>query len=210
MALKGEDRRVRRTKRRLHEAFRALVVEKGYDAMTVQDLLDRADVGRATFYTHFAGKQDLLLKSIEHLGAWLAERQREAAPASGAPGLGFSLAMFEHVGSERRLYRAFIGKEGGALVQRHIQRIIADLVRADLAPRAGGGAVPVDLAAEFAASAFMAVLAWWMDTGSPYTAAEIDGLYRSLVAPGIASVLGGVAEYDASRSTPPVALGGRR
>ncbi|MCP4222921.1 MAG: helix-turn-helix transcriptional regulator, partial [Actinomycetia bacterium] len=55
----SNDRRVRRTKQRLHEALMSLIVEKGYDKITVQDLIDRADVGRSTFYAHFETKDDL-------------------------------------------------------------------------------------------------------------------------------------------------------
>lgn len=52
MDSKRGDRRVRRSQRMLHEALRSLILEKGYDRVTVQDVIDRADVGRATFYAH--------------------------------------------------------------------------------------------------------------------------------------------------------------
>ena len=55
-----EDRRVRRTRAALREALLALMTEKGYEAVTVQDLIDRADIGRSTFYSHFTDKTDLL------------------------------------------------------------------------------------------------------------------------------------------------------
>src|SRR5689334_24059575 len=63
------DRRVRRTRRLLREALLALVAEKGYDRVTVQDVLDRADVGRATFYAHFRDKDDLLVSGFDELRA---------------------------------------------------------------------------------------------------------------------------------------------
>src|SRR3954469_23951916 len=62
-----QDRRVRRTRRLLREALLALVLEKGYEAVTVQDVLDRADVGRATFYAHFRDKDDLLISGADEL-----------------------------------------------------------------------------------------------------------------------------------------------
>jgi AcrR family transcriptional regulator len=203
MAPRLEDRRVQRTRRHLHEAFIALVVEKGYEAITVQDVLDRADVGRSTFYAHFSGKQDLLLKGLEGLRDWLSERQK-AAETADQWGLGFSLAMFEHVAEQRKLYRAMVGKQSGALVQKHLQRVLADLVRSELAaraPRGEGTPVPLDLLAEFAASTFMALLAWWMDNRKPYTAAQIDEIYRRLVTPGIASALGPGTEPRNDRGT---------
>src|SRR5688500_10053452 len=68
---RAEDRRVRRTTDALVDALIHLVVEKGYDAVTVQDLLDHADIGRSTFYAHYRGKDDLLTKSFERLLAML-------------------------------------------------------------------------------------------------------------------------------------------
>jgi len=53
MKEKKSDRRIGRTRRLMHEALMALIVEKGYEAVTVQDILDRADVGRSTFYAHY-------------------------------------------------------------------------------------------------------------------------------------------------------------
>lgn len=55
------DRRVQRTRKVLQEAMVQLIREKGYDAITVQDILDRADVGRATFYAHYQSKEDLFM-----------------------------------------------------------------------------------------------------------------------------------------------------
>ena len=196
MAAKPDDRRVLRTRRALHDAFYALFVEKGYDAITVQDLLDRANVGRSTFYQHFAGKQDLLLKGLENLRHFLAAHQRAVAKTAAVPGVGFSRAMFEHAADLRTLFRQFAGRDSGALVQRELQRMLADLVRSDLAERVShdaGSSVPVDLLAEFAASSFMATLGWWMEQRTPMSAAEIDEVYRALVVPGITRALGASA-----------------
>lgn len=191
MTTKPDDRRVLRTRRALHDAFYALFVEKGYEAITIQDILDRADVGRSTFYQHFAGKQDLMLKGMENLRGWLVARQRESPEASSVPGVGFSRAMFGHVEHLRPYYRALARD---AFVQREVQRLIADLVRTDIAARLSDGSaatVPVDLLAEFAASGFMATLGWWMEQRAPMTVAEIDAVYRALVVPGIERALAG-------------------
>lgn len=61
------DRRVRRTRRALHDALLTLMTEKSFDAVTVQDIIDRADVGRSTFYSHFTDKRDLLDSGFEDL-----------------------------------------------------------------------------------------------------------------------------------------------
>jgi AcrR family transcriptional regulator len=67
----GMDRRAARTRRALHGALISLILRKGYDAITVQEIIDEADVGRATFYAHYRGKEDLLRGGFEELRAEL-------------------------------------------------------------------------------------------------------------------------------------------
>src|SRR5512143_2659433 len=73
-----EDRRVRRTRDLVRGALFALIQEKGFEALSVQDIIDRANVGRATFYAHFDNKEDLLVSGFDGLKASLKERQRGA------------------------------------------------------------------------------------------------------------------------------------
>jgi AcrR family transcriptional regulator len=85
---KKEDRRVQRTQRLLREALVALIREKGFEALSVQEIIDRANVGRATFYAHFDNKEDLLASGFDELRASLKERQKDAlAHGSGLFGL---------------------------------------------------------------------------------------------------------------------------
>src|SRR6516165_5904912 len=70
------DRRVQRTQDVLHQALMSLIIEKGYEVITVQDIIDRANVGRSTFYTHYVGKQDLLRAGLKHLKEHLLARQQ--------------------------------------------------------------------------------------------------------------------------------------
>ena len=72
------DRRVQRTRDVLHQALISLMIEKGYEVITVQDIIDRANVGRSTFYAHYVGKQDLLLSGLKNLSKHLAAHQRAA------------------------------------------------------------------------------------------------------------------------------------
>ena len=67
MAGKPTDRRIQRTYKILHEALVELILEKGYDKVTVQDVIDRANVGRSTFYSHFKDLEDLFLRGFDNL-----------------------------------------------------------------------------------------------------------------------------------------------
>src|ERR1700739_3920091 len=63
----ARERGVRRTRKLLHDAFLELVIEKGYEKTTIQDILDRADVGRSTFYVHYRDKEALLMASFDEM-----------------------------------------------------------------------------------------------------------------------------------------------
>src|SRR5258707_6915728 len=110
------DRRAARTRKALHGALMSLILRKDYDAITMQDLIDEADIGRSTFYAHYTGKEGLLRSGFEMLRAEMAGVQRAArAEAKGsqrAP-LAFSRAMFEHIAGYADIYRALVGGRGG-------------------------------------------------------------------------------------------------
>lgn len=180
MRKRGVDRRVQRTRMLLQDALIALMMEKGYEAATVQDIIDRANVGRATFYAHFADKETLLSSRLEDLRKLLLEHQRRA------PALGFSLAMLEHASSHLRLYQAIIGRDSGAFVLQRIHRTIAELAAKDVqALGFRGTAEERSLAGEYIAGAFMAVLTWWLDHGAKQSPPEVDNMFRRLILKGL-------------------------
>ena len=181
-AARPVDRRVARTRARLHEAFLSLMIEKGYEQTTVGDILARADVGRATFYAHFAGKEALLEAGFSELRELLRGAARSEA-RRGVP-LAFSLPMFEHAEGHRPLYRALVGRRSGAAVLQHVRRVVADVVREELAAAAGSG-VPAGALEQYVVASFLAVLTWWLDHRTGLSPAEADALFRRLVLPGL-------------------------
>lgn len=188
-----QDRRVRRTRRILHEALISLVLEKGYGRITVQDILDRADVGRSTFYAHYRDKEALLLASFDDVRDELRreiDRADPGAPSDPAPPIA---VVFEHAYRHRRVYRALCGRQGGEVVQRHLHRMIDELLRAQLHRQlaVSGSDLPVDVVAEFYTSAALGLLAWWIDQDFPQDPGWLTYAYQRLAAPGIRSALGG-------------------
>lgn len=183
------DRRVVRTRAALQHALIALIMRKGYDAITVEDICAEADVGRSTFYLHFASKDALKLGGLEHLREQLAARQQEmlASTAKG-DGLGFGLALFEHAREHVDLYRALIGGRGEGIALDGIKRILADLVRAELEATADGGpgeAISRGVAVQYTVGAYMAVLTWWLERGAEPSPQRMNEMVRRLTARGI-------------------------
>ncbi len=179
------DRRVRRTRKLLHDAFLELVIENGYEKTTIQDILDRADVGRSTFYVHFRDKEALLTASFDGMRDQL-KRELAEIPATGAIDVSLPAALlYEHAYRNQRVYRALCGRQGGALVQRYLRRLIGDLLRRHLRPqitRTGTG-VPADVEAEYYTSAALGLLVWWIDHDFRNGPAWLTATYRTLSAP---------------------------
>src|SRR3954469_3330154 len=116
----GLDRRVARSRKAILSAFVALVLERRYDAIRVSDVIDKADVGRSTFYAHFKSKDDLLRQSMEGLLAMIADA---ASPAPDEAKLAFAVA---HFWENRRLARAILAPPLGASVRRQLEAAIEE------------------------------------------------------------------------------------
>ncbi len=171
------DRRVARTRAALHRAHLGLMAEKGYEAVTVEDICAAADVGRSTFYAHYPNKEALHRGGLETLRRQLAEHQ--AAAAAGGP-FGFSLPMFEHAREHLELYRALTGHRGGAVAIDGIREMLCDLVRGEVG--VGRDSLEREFVVRFVAGAYMAVLTWWLDAGATTPPAEMDATFRRLAA----------------------------
>jgi AcrR family transcriptional regulator len=107
-----QDRRVQRTQELIRSAFRSLLEEKGFEALTVQQIIDRANVGRATFYAHFDSKDELFANGFDELRSSLTARQRAARSSEDAVEervFAFSHDMFTHANEYRGVFRAMAG-----------------------------------------------------------------------------------------------------
>jgi AcrR family transcriptional regulator len=186
------DKRVVRTEQALRGALLELMMEFGYEKLSVQQILDRAGVGRATFYLHYSSKEDLLRTSLEGLREHLTHDRHTGVinKTSLSTPLGFSLAFFQHINSHRKLYRAIVGRESGAIVDKRMRQMLADLVRDDLGSpghRVGAGNT-ADLAAQYVAGALMSIVTWWLDRNIKLSAKEIDRTFRQMTLPALQTI----------------------
>lgn len=188
------DRRVQRTQQLLREALVSLIQEKGYEALSVQEIIDRANVGRATFYSHFDNKEDLLVSGFDELRASLRERQREAlARQAGLEErvLGFSHEMFAHANEYRSVFQAMVGRRSHAVVQQLLFKILLDLIRNDLqatVPGVRARSIQVEALAQFITGALFGVMTWWLDGKMRISVEEVNTLFRHLAIPVLRSV----------------------
>lgn len=193
---RANDRRVQRTRQLLREALLALIVERGYDGLTVQDIIDRANLGRATFYAHYRDKQDLLTETFAGLREVFQAQQHDAGAGAGTPLEQVSLRLFRHAAEHHRLYRAMVGTESGAMLHDYARRQLSDELRDHLARLTLRGAapdIPLEVAVTYLVSALLALMTWWLDHDMPYPPEQIDAMFRGLALPGLAAVLGAPA-----------------
>jgi AcrR family transcriptional regulator len=184
------DRRVGKTRKSLKEALTDLILEKGYEGVTIQNVIDRADVGRSTFYAHFVDKDDLLK-------ALLADLEVPAPDTSNwtsdDPAFDWTLELFRHFGSGRRLFKAVATSQSGALARRETTRRLEELARAELTRlKAARRLDPfrLETMVRFLVGTFIGFMDWWMrEENEHLPPEEVDHAFRSLVLPGVANVL---------------------
>lgn len=173
------DRRVKRTRAALQEALVGLILERGWEAISVQDICDRADVGRSTFYVHFSGKHELLAGGLDDLRKRL--RRQRPVEKRAAP-FAFVRGLIEHAHERRRLFRAVIGRRSGYVIQQRFRRLVIELVREDLAFVAPAGP-RLDATVHYVAGALFELLIWWVDTRNQFRPADVENLFHRLTAP---------------------------
>src|SRR4051794_9415658 len=105
---KRDDRRSLRTRRALGEALVDLMLEKRYDTITVQEIIDRADVGRSTFYAHYMDKEDLLQNQVAHLIHVLAAHMDQGDLTAAGNRIIPSLELLRHIRDSQALIRALV------------------------------------------------------------------------------------------------------
>jgi AcrR family transcriptional regulator len=178
------DRRIRRTRQALHHAFFQLMVEKGYESVTIQDIIDRADVGRSTFYNHYSNKDDLLKDGFANLRLLVDQPPPNATAAPARGPFRFSLPFLHHIQEQWPLAQAIFTQSGLRPVLKHIEELLRDVVRDELSSTAAGG-VPREAVVRFIVASHLACLQWWLAESPQSTPEEVDEIFRTLTRPGI-------------------------
>ncbi len=200
------DRRVRRTRRALREAMLDLMEEKGYDQVTIEELTDRADIGRTTFYLHYSAKQDLLLEQFGELLDQLVD-QLSQIPLSAWQQAGESFTVddhpsrpicmiFQHAADNKDLYQIVLRGEGVDQASERLQVIMTNAVNAFLGHKLGEESeqltpqIPIELFGNYFAGAMLGVIKWWLEAGMPYSSEEMEDIFFQMFLPGAIQALG--------------------
>lgn len=175
------DRRVLRTRCALHEALVSLMVEHGWDDLSVQDICERANVGRSTFYLHYQGKEELLSNSLDNLRKELQAQARVTKIGNGNS-LQFVRGLIEHACEQRLLFRSIIGRRSGYVVHMRFRKMVIQLVKDDLPLRIGKN-WQRQAAVRYISGALVEMLAWWVDANTPCSAMELEEYFFRMTLP---------------------------
>lgn len=195
MTTKKMDRRILRTRQLLSQALVELMQEQHYERITVQDIVDRANVGRSTFYAHFENKDDLLISDFGQV----LDMLNQHVDTNTVESLFNSLELFRHIREHHHLYKALFWGRGIDLLFEQGQITLASRIQEHLTAHPPAGIdsdVPMPLIATYLAGTLLTLVKWWLENDMPYSPEYMDTMYRQLALPGVLSTLG-VTEPDA-------------
>ncbi len=191
------DRRVRKTLQLLQDALAELITEKGYEAVTIQEILDRADVGRSTFYAHFENKDHLLNSILIQLNEVFEQRNRQLMGRetqfedSHSANLPFKLLQF--VEQNRSLFKALLGRQGNGTLNKPVYDFLLASAQQHLKlliPHGKGDSLKLEMVTHYYVGAFIGVLAWWLEKDLPYSVDDLGQSLKQLAMSGLMEIWG--------------------
>lgn len=193
--MRKTDRRVRRTRELLQQALIELISERGYDAISIQDIVDRANIGRTTFYLHYNSKDELFISCHEaivskfRIGPLHPLSREELLSLEAPPGM---TSAYRHLEDARALlYSVFQGKDSLLILRRMRDWSTRD-IEANLrsAFPEKDSFIPLDVLALYLAGAQIGLVQWWLEKRQPYTLEDLAQMFHRLQRAVICDALG--------------------
>ncbi len=174
--MKGSDRRTQRTRARLQGALLELILEKGYDPITIRDITERAHVGYATFFRHYDSKDALLADAFEHS---IADLETLLQSLGGGTPEEEGRLIFSHIAENYELYQVFLRGEGTQMLVDQVQReAVKELVMryARYTP-----SIPAAILANHVVASIIALIKWWLRNDMPFDPQQMGVFYAELI-----------------------------
>ena len=184
--LSRHERRRLQTRARLIQTTLQLVLEKGFEDITIQDITDRADLGRGTFYIHFKDKEEVVWTAFKDLFKDLEQEAHQRldrrTPQVEYYGL---LNIFQHAEKNRDLYRVMVGGKGSAMLSTRVQDFLAEVFLYDIRnapePPEVNFNIPEEIEAQILVGVITRLIFWWLETPNDYTPEQMAAMtYQTL------------------------------
>ncbi len=181
------DRRIQKTKTSIMSAFETLLTEKRYEQISVQDIIDRANVGRSTFYAHFETKDDLLKSTCQELFEHIftehpvSESSHDYSGKANTPDIMLTHILY-HLKDDQRRYRRIFSCESADLFWKYFQsqfRILMDKNGAE--KLAAEKKVPEDYYVNYYCSVYIESVKWWFQNGLKITPEELASCFKRVI-----------------------------
>jgi AcrR family transcriptional regulator len=179
--LTRHQRRRMRTREKLKQAALELLLERGYEQLSVQAITERADLGRGTFYLHFKNREDAVWALVEDS---ILATDRQAREAYSRRVLvdtmqALFLNVFRHADQNRDLYRVILGAKGSAITSSKIQNYLVEEFKRDI--RDFGltfkiPEIPLDVYLQILVGAVVRLAHWWLETPNDLTPEKLSSM----------------------------------
>ena len=177
------DRRSQRTRQALGDALIELMMERGYDSISIRDIIKRADAGRSTFYAHYANKEELFVSQLDRLIELLSRH----IPQEHSPENQYfpSLGLFQHIKQQWKLYKILSWGSGVDVLTKHLQKSMTENIEQRLLADGQTYEVPIPVIANFLSGSFLSLVKWWLDNKMIYSPEQMDEMFQKLALAGI-------------------------
>ena len=177
---KTVDRRIQKTKRALTEALINLILKNGYEKVTVQNIIDAANVGRSTFYLHYESKEQLLLDGHNNLNVQMFSDETDNDSQEEITFVN----MFNHLSENKQLAKAMVGSKGGSMMREFIKNNITLKIKKKFRHKFGKSDAEQKLLkflSEASGAAVLSILVLWIDDETPFSTEEIANKSQAIV-----------------------------
>jgi AcrR family transcriptional regulator len=203
MRINLDDPRVRKTRQGLREAFVRLILRKGYDAISIQDIASEAQTARITFYRHYPDKEALLTDCLNTLYEELRTRMEPISPRAILDDTPPIRILYQHIEEQEVLYHILFSSRGTQTVIERLRHHLADntiqlLRQSGRTPQAN---LPLEIIANHVASAQLGLAMWWLEQGKPYPADYMARASLWLTLSGLLETIG-VSDFKPPPPTP--------
>ena len=200
------DRRVQRTLQSLRTALLELIKEKDYDEISIEEITERANVGRTTFYLHYKDKEDLLMEEFSAIiydralvlseipfSVWMPLTEEDLEKNKSLQPL---LLVFKHIHNNSELYNLIINSANSSKIVERIRKISTDAIvkfveaKRETDPIPLLSEVPIEFFAAFFSGALISIVGWWIKEDMLHSPEEVTNMFRSLFFSGAAGTFG--------------------
>jgi len=183
----NEDRRTRRTRQLLRDAFLGLLKEKRYEDISVQDIIERADVARSTFYAHYVDKEDLL---VGQRGVFASDMKRHAElpQAEKKSRLIPPTCFWHNIVAQRDIFKIIARDSAMDVTMKDLHNKLYANMQAEIQQhRLEQGAVPASLIVDYLADSIITLVKWWVKQGMTYSPEQMDEIFHQMTMPLVGS-----------------------